>query len=92
MIEFEFKLYIAGKTRRSNSAISNIRQICDTDLHGNFRLTIIDVLENPEAAEHRKILATPTLIKESPPPARYLIGDLSNREKVLTGLEIEPTY
>ncbi|OQX25817.1 MAG: circadian clock protein KaiB [Desulfobacteraceae bacterium IS3] len=92
MIEFEFKLYIAGKTRRSNSAISNIRQICDTDLHGNFRLTIIDVLENPEAAEQRKILATPMLIKESPPPARYLIGDLSNREKVLTGLEIEPTY
>ncbi len=89
---FEFKLYIAGKTHRSNSAISNIRRICDEELQGNFRLTIIDVLENPEAAEQKKILATPTLIKESPPPARYLIGDLSNKEKVLTGLEIGLIY
>jgi circadian clock protein KaiB len=91
MNEFEFKLYIAGRTQRSNSAIINIRRIGDEELCGSYRLTVIDVLENPEAAEQRKILATPTLIKESPPPARYLIGDLSNKEKVMSGLEIELT-
>jgi circadian clock protein KaiB len=69
-------------------AIANLRRICDEDLGGNYTLEIIDVLEHPELAESERILATPTLIKQLPPPLRRVIGDLSNKEKVLLGLDV----
>ena len=73
-------------------AIANLRRICDQELRGQYQLEIIDVLENPQAAEDEKILATPTLIKQLPPPLRRVIGDLSDKEKVLLGLEVRPDH
>jgi circadian clock protein KaiB len=73
-------------------AIANLRRICEQELQGQYQLEIIDVLENPQAAEDEKILATPTLIKQLPPPLRRVIGDLSDKEKVLLGLEVRPGH
>jgi circadian clock protein KaiB len=69
-------------------AISNLKRICEQELEGRYDLEIIDVLEYPQLAEDEKILATPTLIKQLPPPLRRVIGDLSDKEKVLFGLEV----
>lgn len=84
------KLFVTGKTPRADLAIKNIKRICDEELSGQYQLEIIDVLENPEAAETEKILATPTLIKELPPPLRRVIGDLTDKERVLFGLAVLP--
>ena len=84
------KLYVTGKTPRTEKAIANLRRICEEDLHGQYELQIIDVLQNPQLAEDEKILATPTLIKRLPPPLRRVIGDLSDRDKVLLGLDVWP--
>ena len=81
---------MAGKTPRAELAIANLRRICDQELGGRYELAIIDVLESPELAEEARILATPTLIKQLPPPLRRVIGDLSDKEKVLLGLELSP--
>jgi circadian clock protein KaiB len=86
--KFLLKLYVAGSTPRATLAIENLRRICESDLAGRYDLEIIDVLEHPELAEQDKILATPTLIKQLPPPLRRVIGDLSDSEKVLLGLEL----
>ena len=88
MSEAILKLYITGHTPRSRLAIENLRRICENDLGGAYEMVIVDVLENPQLAEDEKILATPTLIKELPPPLRRLIGDLSDRENVLLGLDL----
>src|SRR5207244_9532174 len=72
--KYVLKLYVTGKTPRAELAIANLRRICEEDLHGEYQLDIIDVLENPQAAEDEKILATPTLIKRLPPPLRRVIG------------------
>lgn len=87
---FILKLYVTGKTPRAETAISNLRRICDEELGGEYELQIIDVLDDPDAAEGDKVLATPTLIKQLPPPLRRIIGDLSNKEKVLLGLHVNP--
>jgi circadian clock protein KaiB len=84
------KLYVTGKTSRTERAIANLKRICDEDLKGQYELQIIDVLEHPQLAEDEKILATPTLIKRLPPPLRRVIGDLSDKEKVLLGLDVWP--
>lgn len=84
------KLFVTGKSPRTERAISNIKRICDEDLRGEYKLEIIDVLEQPDAAEAHKILATPTLIKQLPPPLRRVIGDLTDKEKVLFGLAVSP--
>lgn len=82
------KLYIAGATPRSELAVHNLRQIRASYIHENFDLLIIDVLEEPQQAEDARILATPTLVREAPPPQRRIIGDLSDREKVLRALNL----
>jgi circadian clock protein KaiB len=71
-------------------AVNNLRRICEQELRGQYELQVIDVLEQPELAEEEKILATPTLIKQLPPPLRRVIGDLSDKDKVLFGLEVRP--
>ncbi|WP_130471296.1 circadian clock KaiB family protein [Candidatus Magnetaquicoccus inordinatus] len=86
---YQLKLYITGHTHRSAQAISNLQRICDQELV-DYELLVIDVLEHPGLAEDEKILATPTLIRELPPPLRRIIGDLSNTEKVLLGLDLKP--
>ena len=71
-------------------AVANLRRICEQELQGRYELQVIDVLEQPQLAEDEKILATPTLIKQLPPPLRRVIGDLSDKDKVLLGLEVRP--
>jgi circadian clock protein KaiB len=84
------KLYITGRSPRAERAIANLRRLCKDELEGCYELEIIDVLEHPQLAEDDRILATPTLIKQLPPPLRRVIGDLSNRDKVLLGLDVRP--
>jgi circadian clock protein KaiB len=86
MKRFLLKLYVTGHTPRSEQAISNLRRICEQELAEECEVVIVDVLENPQQAEDHKIVVTPTLIRESPPPLRRIIGDLSNTEQVLQGL------
>ena len=90
MNKFKLRLYITGKTPKSERTITNLKEICERDLKGLYELQIIDVLENPQLAENEKILATPTLIKDLPPPLRRIIGDLSSSDKVLLGLDLSP--
>lgn len=90
MATYLLKLYVTGRTPRAEQAIANLRRICEADLNGRYELQIVDVLEHPQLAEDEKILATPTLIKRLPPPLRRVIGDLSDREKVLLGLDVWP--
>jgi len=84
------RLYVTGKTSKAEVAIANLRRICEQELQGKYQLEVIDVLEQPQMAEDEKILATPTLIKQLPPPLRRVIGDLSDTGKVLLGLEVFP--
>lgn len=86
-MEYTLKLYVAGVTARSESALSNLRRICEKRLTGAYELVVIDVLKYPQLAENEKILATPTLVKETPLPQRRMVGDLSNEDLVLSGLK-----
>jgi circadian clock protein KaiB len=86
------KLFVSGTSPRTERAIGNLRRICEQDLRGQYELEIIDVLEHPQRAEDERILATPTLIKRLPLPLRRVIGDLSDKDKVLFGLEVGPTF
>lgn len=88
MAIYILKLYVTGKTLRTEAAIRNLKDICAAGLDESYELIVIDVLESPEKAEDDKILATPTLIKSLPLPIRRIIGDLSDKEKVLYGLDI----
>jgi circadian clock protein KaiB len=89
MTKYKLRLYITGRTPQSQRAIDNLRRICETDLTGRYDIEVIDVLEHPALAENEKILATPTLVKRLPQPVRKIIGDLSDREKVLLGLDLQ---
>lgn len=82
------KLYITGDTARSHKAIKNLQHLCDNLLDVECEVVVIDVLERPQLAEDDRIFATPTLIKEMPPPLRRIIGDLSDLESVINGLEL----
>jgi circadian clock protein KaiB len=88
MAKLKLRLYVTGKTAQSERAISNLRTIINEELNENYELEIIDILEHPQLAEDEKILATPTLLKELPPPVRKIIGDLSDKGKVLLGLDL----
>ncbi len=83
---------MTGTSSRTGTAIANLRRICEQELGGQYDLEIIDVLQFPDVAEDEKILATPTLIKSLPLPLRRVIGDLSDKEKVLMGLEVRPVH
>jgi len=82
------KLYVTGQNIRTQRAIINLRAIIKNELKDKYDIVVIDILENPQLAEDEKILATPTLIKEIPLPIRRIIGDLSDKEKILLGLDI----
>ncbi|ERN41229.1 circadian clock protein KaiB [Rubidibacter lacunae KORDI 51-2] len=85
---YVLKLYVAGNTPDSMRALTTLQQILESEFKGVYALKVIDVLKNPQLAEEDKILATPTLAKVLPPPVRKIIGDLSDREKVLIGLDL----
>ncbi|SER62656.1 circadian clock protein KaiB [Pedobacter rhizosphaerae] len=87
---YELRLYVAGKTSKSVVALANLKKICEEHLEGKYSIEVIDLLEKPQLAEGDQILAIPTLVKKVPEPVRKIIGDLSNVEKVLVGLDIRP--
>ena len=86
--QYTLKLYVAGHTARSERAIHTLQEICESELESRYQLTVVDVLERPEEAEAANVIATPTLIKELPDPLRRIIGDLSDRERVLVGIDL----
>ncbi|MCS6870193.1 MAG: circadian clock KaiB family protein [Anaerolineae bacterium] len=85
---YVLKLYVAGQTARTERAIYNLYNLCNQHLAGNYEITVIDILEHPHLAEEEQILATPTLVRESPLPRRRLVGDLSDAERVLEALDL----
>jgi len=86
--KYELRLYVAGKTSKSITALRNLQSYCEEHLSGQYVIEVIDLLQNPQLAEGDQILAVPTLVKKVPEPVRKIIGDLSNKEKVLVGLDI----
>ncbi|MGH8850436.1 MAG: circadian clock KaiB family protein [Casimicrobiaceae bacterium] len=87
--KYELCLYVAGQTARSAAAIDNLKQICSKHLAGEYRIEVIDLRENPKLARVHQILALPTLVRQLPSPIRKIIGDLSNTERVLVGLDVK---
>jgi circadian clock protein KaiB len=90
--KWELRLYIAGQTPNSVLALKNITKYCKQHLEGKYIIEVIDLLKNPQLAEGDQIFAIPTLVRKVPVPLRKIIGDLSNEEKVLVGLNIRPIY
>lgn len=84
------RLYVAGQTKKSLAAFANLKKICEDHLGGRYRIEIIDLLENPQLAKGDQILAIPTLVRKLPQPIKKIIGDLSNTERVLVGLDLLP--
>jgi circadian clock protein KaiB len=89
--QYVLRLYIAGQTPRSLQALSNLRRICEQHLSGKYKVEVIDLLQKPQLAAGDQILAIPTLVRPLPKPARKIIGDLSNTERVLVGLDVQVT-
>lgn len=87
---YDLRLYIAGKTAKSMNAFSNLKTICQEHLAGRYRIEVIDLLLNPQLAEGDQILAIPTLVRKLPEPIKKIIGDLSNTERTLVGLDLRP--
>jgi circadian clock protein KaiB len=85
---YELRLYVAGQTPKSVLALANLRHICETHLHGRYEIEVIDLMENPQLAQGDQILAVPTLVRRLPEPIKKIIGDLSNTERVLVGLDL----
>jgi circadian clock protein KaiB len=86
--EWELRLYVAGMTPKCLAALANLKKICKEHLEGRYTIEIIDLLENPKLAQGDQILAIPTLVRKLPEPVRKIIGDLSNTERVLVGLDL----
>ena len=87
---WELRIYVAGKRPKSVTALRNLQKYCETHLKGQYRIEVIDLLVQPQLAEGDQIFAIPTLVRKVPEPMRKIIGDLSNEEKVLVGLNIRP--
>jgi circadian clock protein KaiB len=89
-VKYELRLYVAGKTAKSVAALANLKKYCEEYLKGQYTIEVIDLLVQPQLAEGDQIFAIPTLVRKVPEPIRKIIGDLSNEEKVLVGLNIRP--
>jgi len=85
---WDLRLYVAGRTPKSVAAFTNLQKICEEHLAGQYRITVIDLLEQPQLARGDQILAIPTLVRKLPQPIKKIIGDLSNTERVLVGLDL----
>lgn len=88
---YNLRLYVAGQTPKSMTAIANLRKLCEKHLPGRYNIEVIDLMKDPALAQRDQIVAIPTLIRQLPEPLKRVIGDLSNAEKVLVGLDISPT-
>ena len=87
---WELRLYVAGQTPRSQDALANLKRICEEHLQGRYRIEVVDLLVNPTLARGDQILAVPTLVRQLPPPVKKIIGDFSNVDRVLVGLNLRP--
>ncbi|MDV2982879.1 UNVERIFIED_CONTAM: circadian clock KaiB family protein [Methylobacteriaceae bacterium AG10] len=87
---YRLRLYVAGQTAKSLAAMANLRRFCEEHLAGHYDIEVIDLMKNPQLAAGDQILAIPTLVRRLPAPLKRIIGDLSNTEKVLVGLDIRP--
>ena len=87
---FQLRLYVAGQTPKAQRAFANLRKICDEHLAGRYRIEVIDLVDNPALGRGDQILALPTLVRRLPTPIKKIIGDLSNTERVLVGLDLRP--
>jgi circadian clock protein KaiB len=87
---WQLRLYVAGQTTKSITAFANLKKLCETHLAGRYEIEIIDLLKNPKLAAGDQILAIPTLVRKLPTPVRKIIGDLSNEQRVLVGLDLRP--
>jgi circadian clock protein KaiB len=87
---FDLRLYVAGQTPKSLTAITNLKRICEEHLKGQYRIEVIDLQKNPQLAAGDQILAIPTLVRKLPEPIKKIIGDLSSEERVLVGLDVRP--
>ncbi|MCK9619441.1 MAG: circadian clock KaiB family protein [Methylobacter sp.] len=87
---YELRLYVAGHTPKSLAAFDNLKRICETHLAGQYRIEVIDLLKTPQLAAGDQIFAIPTLVRRLPEPIKKIIGDLSNEEHVLVGLDVQP--
>lgn len=87
---WRLRLYVAGQTPRSITALANLQRLCDTHLTGRYRIEVIDLVSQPHLARRDDIVVVPTLVRQLPPPIRKIIGDLSNVERVLVGLDVLP--
>lgn len=87
---YVLRLYVTGMSPRSITAIENIRRICEEHLRGRYELEVIDIYQHPEAAKEAQLLAAPTMIKQLPAPLRRFVGDMSDEEKILAGLDVVP--
>lgn len=85
---WQLRLYVAGKSPKSVAAFGNIKRLCEEHLAGEFEIEVIDLIENPRLAKDDQIVAIPTLVRKLPPPIRKIIGDLSNTERTLVGLQL----
>lgn len=88
--EWLLRLYVTGQTPNCVKAFDNLKKICEEHLKGKYKIVIIDLLKDPRLAKGHQIVAIPTLVRELPPPIRKIVGDLSNRERVLVGLDLRP--
>lgn len=89
-VKWELRLYVAGQTAKSLQAFANLKRICEEHLAGEYHIEIVDLQQKPQLAEGDQIIALPTLVRKLPAPMRKIIGDLSNTEKVLVGLDLQP--
>jgi circadian clock protein KaiB len=87
---WDLRLYVAGQTPKSLAAFSNLKRVCEEHLAGKYKLEVVDLLKNPQLAQGDQILAIPTLVRKLPEPVRKIIGDLSNTDRVLVGLQLRP--
>ncbi|CCD87967.1 Circadian clock protein KaiB [Bradyrhizobium sp. ORS 285] len=88
---YNLRLYVAGQTPKSLAALANLKKLCETHLPGRYTIEVIDLMKDPALAQRDQIVAIPTLIRQLPEPLKRIIGDLSNAEKVLVGLDIAPS-
>jgi circadian clock protein KaiB len=87
---WDLRLYVAGQTPKSVAALANLKKFCEDHLQGKYRIEVVDLVKNPQLARTDQILAIPTLVRRLPSPIRKIIGDLSNSERVLVGLDLQP--
>jgi len=89
-VEWDLRLYVAGQSRKSLTALANLKKLCEEYLAGKYRIEVVDLLQTPQLAAGDQILAIPTLVRKLPAPMKKIIGDLSNEERALVGLDLRP--